>query len=51
MGKIRLDKYLADMGLGTRSEVKKLLKAKQVTLNGETATKPELKVDPETCSI
>ncbi len=24
MGKMRLDKYLADMGLGTRSEVKKL---------------------------
>ena len=23
MGKIRLDKFLADMGLGTRSEVKK----------------------------
>ena len=38
MGKIRLDKYLADMGLGTRSEVKKLLKSKQVTINGETAT-------------
>ena len=51
MGKIRLDKYLADMGLGTRSEVKKLLKAKQVTINGETATKPELKVDPETDEI
>ena len=26
MGNIRMDKYLADMGLGTRSEVKKLLK-------------------------
>ena len=51
MGKIRLDKYLADMGLGTRSEVKKLLKSKQVTINGETATKPELKVDPETDEI
>ena len=51
MGKIRLDKYLADMGLGTRSEVKKLLKSKQVTIIGETATKPELKVDPETDEI
>lgn len=51
MGKMRLDKYLADMGLGTRSEVKKLLKAKQVTVNGETATKPELKVDPEADEI
>ena len=51
MGKIRLDKYLADMGLGTRSEVKKLLKTKQVAVNGETVTKPELKVDPETDEI
>lgn len=51
MGKIRLDKYLADMGLGTRSEVKKLLKTKQVTVNGETVTKPELKVDPDTDEI
>lgn len=51
MGKIRLDKCLADMGLGTRSEVKKLLKTKQVTVNGETVTKPELKVDPDTDEI
>ena len=43
MGKIRLDKYLADMGLGTRSEVKKLLKAKQVTINGETATRRQMR--------
>lgn len=26
MGKIRLDKYLADMGLGTRTEVKRDIK-------------------------
>ena len=40
MGKMRLDKYLADMGLGTRSEVKKLLKGGQVAVNGGTVTKP-----------
>ena len=26
MGKIRLDKYLADMGLGTRSQVKQQIR-------------------------
>nr|WP_288976936.1 pseudouridine synthase [uncultured Blautia sp.] len=51
MGKMRLDKYLADMGLGTRSEVKKFLKGGQVTVNGGTVTKPEFKVDPDTDEI
>ena len=30
---MRLDKFLTEMGLGTRSEVKKLLKTKQITGN------------------
>ena len=42
-----MDKYLADMGLGTRSEVKKLLKKGCVCVNGETEKKPERKVDPK----
>ena len=42
---IRLDKYLADCGLGTRSEVKKYIKAKQITVNGEAINKPDVKVD------
>ena len=45
---MRLDKFLTEMGLGTRSEVKKLLKAKQITVNGAITAKPELKVEPET---
>lgn len=48
---MRLDKFLTEMGLGTRSEVKKLLKAKQITVNGVVAVKPELKVEPETDEI
>lgn len=42
---LRLDKYLADLGVGTRSEVKKLIRAKQITVNGVAATKPEMKID------
>ena len=42
---LRIDKYLADCGIGTRSEVKKYIKAKQITINGEVATKPEQKID------
>lgn len=42
---IRLDKFLAEMGLGTRTEVKKILKTKQITVNGEVIQKPETKID------
>lgn len=45
--KLRLDKYLADMGLGTRTEVKELLKKGCVACNGEVVKRPELKVDTE----
>ena len=42
---MRLDKFLTELGVGTRSEVKKLLKAGQVTVNGEKVSKPEQKID------
>ena len=48
---MRLDKFLTEMGLGTRSEVKKILKTKQITVNGEIVTKPETKVAPENDQI
>lgn len=44
---LRLDKYLTELGIGTRSEVKKLIKAKQITVNGIIAAKPEMKVNEE----
>ncbi len=44
---IRLDKYLADMGVGTRQEVKKYMKQGRVTVDGEIIKKPEMKVDIE----
>ncbi len=46
--KIRLDKYLADMGIGTRSEVKKLIQKGQVFVNENAVKKPETKIDTET---
>ncbi len=47
MGLMRLDKMLANEGVGTRSEVKLLLKKGRVTVNGQTVKKPEMKVDSE----
>lgn len=51
MAAIRIDKYLADAGIGTRSIVKKELKKGCVTVNGEIIQKPEYKIDPSTDTI
>lgn len=44
---VRLDKFLADAGIGTRSEVKKYIQKGQVQVNGKPVKKPELKVMEE----
>ena len=48
---MRLDKCLSDCGLGTRSEVKSLLKAKRITVNGKVVTNGKVQVNPETDEI
>lgn len=45
MAQIRLDKFLANAGCGTRTEVKQLLKKGLVTVNGEVLLRPEIKID------
>lgn len=51
MGLIRLDKYLADMQIGTRSEVKKLIRSGKVSVNGRICKSPEEKFDPEQTEV
>ncbi|MBQ1314728.1 MAG: rRNA pseudouridine synthase, partial [Erysipelotrichaceae bacterium] len=41
---MRLDKYLADLGIGTRKEIKKLIQAGLVSVDDEIITKPDHKV-------
>ncbi|MDF2944352.1 MAG: ribosomal small subunit pseudouridine synthase [Herbinix sp.] len=43
-GQLRLDKYLADMGIGTRSELKVWIRKGRIKINGEICIKPETKV-------
>lgn len=43
---LRLDKYLADMGIGTRSQVKEYLRGGRVRVGGEVCRRPETKVNP-----
>ena len=40
---IRLDKYLADMSIGTRQEVKKYIRQGRVKINEDIIKKPEYK--------
>ena len=42
---MRLDKYLTEMGIGSRSEVKQGIRKGFARVNGETAVRPEFKVD------
>lgn len=42
---MRLDKYLADAGFGTRKETKNLIKKKKVMVNDQLITKDDFKVD------
>lgn len=44
---MRLDKFLADAGAGTRSEVKKQIRQGKVQINGQMVKRPEEKVDPD----
>ena len=43
----RLDKFLTQIPVGTRSQVKDMIKKGRVCVNGVHVTKPETKVDPE----
>jgi len=47
MALVRLDKFLANMGVGTRSEVKNLIKSKKITIDDVIVTSPDMKIDLE----
>ena len=49
--RIRLDKYLADMGYGTRSQVKQQIARGNISVNGNPAKRPEMKIDTETDQV
>lgn len=51
MAQVRLDKFLAANGYGTRSEIKKRFKTDKITVNGRIAAGPEMKIDDETDRI
>lgn len=48
---IRLDKYLADMGIGTRQEVKRYIRQGRVSIDGIPAKSPETKIEEKARKI
>ena len=51
MALTRLDKLLADMGIASRKELKDIIRRGRVTVNGVTATAPDMKLDGESAVV
>ena len=47
MSQERIDKFLSNAQIASRSEVKKYIKAGKIRVNGVIIKKPEEKIDPE----
>ena len=47
----RLDKFLCDSGVGSRSQVKPIIKSGRVTVDGIAIRDPSAKLDPETQTV
>ena len=48
---IRLDKFLADMQVGTRSQVKEYVRKGRIKVDGEVVIKSDIKIDENTCVV
>ena len=48
---MRLDKYLGQSGVATRSEATKFIRARRVTVDGAVVRDPAQHIDPDTASV
>lgn len=48
---MRLDKFLCDAGIGSRKDIKKLIKSGEVRVSGRQSVKPEDHINPETDEV
>lgn len=46
-GSIRLDRFLTDMGAGTRSQVKEMARRGRIQVNGAAVKKTDVKIEPD----
>ena len=48
---MRLDKYISECGIASRREIKMMVKAGRITVDGVVAKAPEQKLEPETAVV
>ncbi len=48
MSNMRIDKFLSEMGIGSRREIKEYTKSGRITLNNALIKKSDIKINPET---
>lgn len=48
---MRIDKLLSNLGIGTRSEIKKMIKQKQIKINGELVKNGKDQLDPDAAQV
>lgn len=48
---MRIDKLLSNLGIGTRSEIKKMIKQKQIKVNGELVKNGKDQLDPDAAQV
>ncbi len=46
-GSIRLDRFLTDMGVGTRSQVKEMARRGRIQVNGTAVKKTDVRIEPD----
>ena len=51
MDRIRLDKYLGDLGTAPRSECRRIIRSGRVCVDGAAVTAPETKIDPRAAVV
>ena len=51
MNNMRLDKFLADLHVGTRREIKDIIRMGRVSVDGRTVTKPDWHIHPDKASV
>ena len=51
MAQMRLDKFLGEMGVGSRSQIKEMARKGRILVNGKTELKSDRKIDPQTDTV
>ena len=51
MALLRVDKYLADLGVASRKELRELIRSGRVSVDGAVCRMPEQKIDPDTQAV